>query len=83
MEKILITGAKGFLGSHLTDFLIKKGYLVYAFDIPNCPNRNLLHYTNGKSNSKGSEKGEFLGEHIKIPTINKNLILKKKLQHKQ
>ncbi|KKN66585.1 hypothetical protein LCGC14_0470000 [marine sediment metagenome] len=74
MEKILITGANGFIGSHLTDFCLKKGYKVYAFDIPNRPLRNLLHYTNGKLNFSENDKLEFLGEPIKIPTTNKNLI---------
>ena len=31
-KKILITGAAGFVGSHLTEFFIKKGYKVIAFD---------------------------------------------------
>jgi len=74
MEKILITGANGFIGSHLTDFCIMKGYEVYAFDIPNYPLRNLHHYTNGKINFSENDKLEFLGESIKIPTTNKNLI---------
>ena len=74
MEKILITGANGFIGSHLTDFCIMNGYEVYSFDIPNYPLRNLRHYTNGKILFSESEKLEFLGEPIKIPTTNKNLI---------
>ena len=74
MEKILITGANGFIGSHLIDFCIKKGYKVYAFDIPKYPLRNLLHYTNGKIEFSESDKLEFLGEAIRIPTTNKDLI---------
>ncbi len=31
MEKILVTGADGFIGSHLTEELVKKGYNVKAF----------------------------------------------------
>jgi NAD dependent epimerase/dehydratase len=31
MSKILITGAAGFIGSHLTDFLVKEGFQVKAF----------------------------------------------------
>ncbi len=30
--KILVTGATGFIGSHLAEFLIEKGYQVVAFD---------------------------------------------------
>ena len=40
MEKILITGATGFIGSHLTELCVEKGYNVVAFDRYN-PNRNL------------------------------------------
>jgi NAD dependent epimerase/dehydratase len=31
MEKVLITGAGGFIGSHLTELLVKEGYDVRAF----------------------------------------------------
>ena len=36
--KILITGATGFIGSHLTEYLIEKGYNVVAFDRYNSNN---------------------------------------------
>jgi UDP-glucose 4-epimerase len=32
MNKILITGAAGFIGSHLAEFLVKKGYQVIGVD---------------------------------------------------
>ena len=35
MKKILVTGADGFIGSHLTEELVKKGYQVKAFTLYN------------------------------------------------
>ena len=32
MKKVLITGAAGFLGSHLCDHFIKKGFYVIGMD---------------------------------------------------
>ncbi len=29
MAKILVTGAGGFIGSHLTEYLVEKGYKDY------------------------------------------------------
>tara|TARA_Y100000590_G_scaffold470678_2_gene667683 strand:- start:405 stop:1379 length:975 start_codon:yes stop_codon:yes gene_type:complete len=40
MKKILITGATGFVGSHLAELCVQKGYKVVAFDRYN-PNYNL------------------------------------------
>ena len=31
MSKILVTGAGGFIGSHLTEYLVEKGHNVKAF----------------------------------------------------
>ena len=39
-KKILITGGTGFIGSHLTELCVKRGYKVYAFDRYN-PEYNL------------------------------------------
>lgn len=36
--KILVTGSSGFIGSHLTEFLTKKGYKITAFDRYNINN---------------------------------------------
>ena len=38
MNKVLITGATGFIGSHLTEFLIKQNFNVVAFDRYNSNN---------------------------------------------
>lgn len=35
MKKVLVTGADGFIGSHLTEELVKKGYQVKAFVLYN------------------------------------------------
>jgi|TARA_Y100000031_G_C8005910_1_gene285804 nucleoside-diphosphate-sugar epimerase len=32
MKEILVTGASGFIGSHISDFLTKKGLKVVLFD---------------------------------------------------
>ena len=47
--KVLITGATGFIGSHLTDFLLKKGMKIVAFDRYN-PNYNLGWLEHHKKN---------------------------------
>ncbi len=39
--KILVTGAEGFIGSHLTELLVKKGYEVKAFVRYNFTNKKL------------------------------------------
>jgi NAD dependent epimerase/dehydratase len=39
MKKVLVTGAGGFIGSHLTELLVKKGYDVKAFVHYNSSNK--------------------------------------------
>ena len=46
-KKIIITGATGFIGSHLTELFVSKGYKVTAFDRYN-PEYNLGHLKNSK-----------------------------------
>lgn len=40
MKKILVTGSEGFIGSHLTEELVKRGYDVRAFVLYNSFNSN-------------------------------------------
>ncbi|MBY8989925.1 MAG: GDP-mannose 4,6-dehydratase [Candidatus Lokiarchaeota archaeon] len=75
MEKILITGVNGFIGSHLTDFCMTKNIALYGIDRPNQEYRDLSHYTNNKLNFIDDDKLEFHGELIKIPTANKRFTL--------
>lgn len=46
MKKVLVTGADGFIGSHLTEALLKKGYEVKAFTMYNSFNTwgGLIHF---------------------------------------
>jgi GDP-4-dehydro-6-deoxy-D-mannose reductase len=75
MEKILITGANGFIGSHLIDFCLDKGYQIYGLERENQVYNNLFHYTESKIKFSEEDKLEFLEEQIRIPTKNNNLVL--------
>jgi len=75
MKTILITGANGFIGSHLIDFCITEKFEIYAIEKPDQIYRNLSHYTKGKLTFTNDEKLEFLGESIIIPTDNKKLTI--------
>lgn len=75
MDSLLITGADGFIGSHLTDLCISKNYIVYALKKPSNHVQNLTHYTNGKREFLDKEKLNYLGEYIKIPCNNDRLII--------
>lgn len=44
-KKIIITGATGFIGSHLSEFFVERGFRVTAFDRYN-PEYNLGHLAN-------------------------------------
>ena len=46
-KKILITGATGFIGSHLAEICVKRGFQVVAFDRYN-PEYNLGNLENSK-----------------------------------
>lgn len=73
MMKVLITGADGFIGSHLTDSCLSRDYEIYALIQPNSLIKNLTQYTDGKSKFSDNEKINVYAESIQIPTTNKNL----------
>jgi len=75
MKTILITGADGFLGSHLTDFLLQKDVHIIALKKPEISLQNLNHYTNYKKVFNLAEKQKYLGKTIRIPTQKENLVL--------
>jgi NAD dependent epimerase/dehydratase len=65
--KILVTGSSGFIGSHLTEYLIRKGYKVVAFDRYNSNN----HY-GWLEKSKYKKKIKFiLGDIRDYDSVNK------------
>ena len=74
MDKILITGSNGFLGSHLIDKCIDDNYIVYGLDRPSSSFRNLVKYTNGKEAFSKKNKINFLGKKIQIASNRENLI---------
>ncbi|MFX1593575.1 MAG: GDP-mannose 4,6-dehydratase, partial [Promethearchaeota archaeon] len=74
IEKILISGVNGFLGSHLTDFCINQGKKVYGIDLPNHPLQNLTYYTNGQITFSSEEKLILFDTPIQIPTTDKNFV---------
>ena len=75
MKNILITGANGFIGSHLVDFCITKDVKIYGIERPGQNYKNLSLYLKDKLPIEESDKTEFSGEAVLIPTDNDKLIL--------
>tara|TARA_B100000767_G_scaffold217133_1_gene204802 strand:- start:425 stop:1405 length:981 start_codon:yes stop_codon:yes gene_type:complete len=66
-KKILVTGSAGFIGSHLSEYLVKKGYDVIAFDRYN--NNNDYGWL---ENTKYKKKIKFiLGDIRDYDSVNK------------
>lgn len=53
MNKILITGSSGFIGSNLSDFLEKRGIEVIAYDLRNTPSNDVKNFANLKEKING------------------------------
>jgi GDP-4-dehydro-6-deoxy-D-mannose reductase len=70
---MLITGADGFIGSHLIDFFSNKQQEIIALIKPNTNIKNLTHYTKSKTSFHNSEKELLFGLAIKIPSDNKKV----------
>ena len=65
--KILVTGSSGFIGSHLTEYLVERGYGVVAFDRYNSNN-----HLGWLEKSKYKKKIEFiLGDIRDYDSVNK------------
>ena len=73
MERILITGANGFIGSHLTDFLLNKDFDIYGLDLPGSQFKNLAQYTIKNYSLEEDKRLEIFGKNIQIPTNIENL----------
>ena len=53
MKKVMVTGADGFIGSHLTEALVRQGYKTKAFEfISNEHTRKNIMLVGKKTNDK-------------------------------
>ena len=76
-KNIVITGSNGFIGSHLTEFYVEKGYHVIAFDRYNIDNNY-----GWLQNSKYKNDIEFvLGDIRDYDSVYKTLKKAKKCIH--
>ena len=73
MEQIIITGVNGFIGSHLTDYLLNKDFYIYGLDLPGSYFNNLNQYIDKNFLLSNIEKVKIFGERIQIPTQIENL----------
>lgn len=64
MKTVLITGGAGFIGSHLCDFLLEKGFRVICMDNLITGNKNNIKHLEGNKNFKFINHN--VSEHITI-----------------
>ena len=69
----LITGANGFIGSHLVDFCVKQNMSVKALVRPKSSLVNLSHYTEGKKDFSPKEMNNLGEAQVLIPSTKNNL----------
>ncbi len=75
MDKVLITGANGFIGSNLIDYLIEQDLEIYAIERPNQILKNLNHFVENFISTSDMEKLPYFEEMIQVPTISDKLII--------
>ena len=71
-NKILVTGAEGFIGSHLTEYLVKEGYEVKAFVLYN--SFNSWGWLDNVSNEIKSELEVFTGDIRNFDSVKKAIV---------
>ena len=76
---ILVTGADGFIGSHLVESLVKDGYKVRAFCFYNSQGSLVMNKTNLNLSNSIYVAGLSSGIYFVKLTDNKNLLAVKKL----
>lgn len=64
MKTVLITGGAGFIGSHLCDFLLEKGFRVICMDNLITGNKNNIKHLENNKNFKFINHN--VSEHITI-----------------
>ncbi len=69
MEKVLVTGGAGFIGSHLCEYLLKKGYFVYCLDNFLTGKRENIALLESNQNFKFLNV-DLIDENIDVPEVN-------------
>ena len=69
MERVLITGASGFMGSHLSKFLLDKGYDVYGTYFTPTTDKNKVKGKLEECDMRDREKVKEIIERVKPDKI--------------